>query len=97
MPDTATNAAEFGYAGLGENPSAFPKAWVVALSECGTHAFVAAETGAYSVGEKTLASSYTRGCAVTSCSSPTAGSTPGKRGTVPPRPVPRCCGARDAD
>jgi hypothetical protein len=55
VPDTATNAAEFGYAGSGDNRSAFPKARVVALSECGTHAFVAAETGASSVGEKTLA------------------------------------------
>jgi hypothetical protein len=32
-----------------------PKARVVALAECGTHAFLAAEVGAYSVGEKTLA------------------------------------------
>jgi uncharacterized protein (UPF0254 family) len=28
---------------------------VVALAECGTHAFVAAEVDAYRVGEKTLA------------------------------------------
>lgn len=28
---------------------------MVALAECGTHAFVAAEVGAYSVGERTLA------------------------------------------
>ena len=28
---------------------------MVALAECGTHAFVAAEVGSYSVGEKTLA------------------------------------------
>src|SRR5664279_692194 len=55
VPDTAANAAEFGYAGSGENRSAFCKARVVALSECGTHAFVAAQVGAYSVGEKTLA------------------------------------------
>lgn len=55
VPDTEANAAEFGYAGSGANRSAFPKARVVALSECGTHAFVAAATGAYSVGEKTLA------------------------------------------
>ena len=55
VPDTATNAVEFGYAGSGANRSAFPKVRVVALSECGTHAFVAAETGAYSAGEKTLA------------------------------------------
>lgn len=55
VPDTPANAAEFGYAGSGENRSAFPKARVVALAECGTHAFVAAEVGAYSAGEKTLA------------------------------------------
>ena len=55
VPDTEANAAEFGYAGSGDNRSAFPKARVVALAECGTHAFVAAEVDAYTVGEKTLA------------------------------------------
>jgi Insertion element 4 transposase N-terminal/Transposase DDE domain len=55
LPDTPANAAEFGYAGSGDNRSAFPKARVVALAECGTHAFVAAEIAPYSVGEKTLA------------------------------------------
>jgi len=55
VPDTAGNAAEFGYAGSGANRSAFPKARVVAVAECGTHAFVAAEVDAYTIGEKTLA------------------------------------------
>jgi hypothetical protein len=55
VPDTKGNAAEFGYAGSGANRSAFPKARVVALAECGTHAFLAAQVGAYAVGEKTLA------------------------------------------
>lgn len=55
VPDSKANAAEFGYAGSGDNRSAFPKARVVALAECGTHAFVAAEVDAYHVGEKTLA------------------------------------------
>ena len=55
LPDSKENVAEFGYAGTGENRSAFPKARVVALAECGTHAFVAAEVDAYHVGEKTLA------------------------------------------
>jgi hypothetical protein len=55
VPDSQENAAEFGYAGSGENRSAFPKARVVALSECGTHAFVAAEIGSYETGERTLA------------------------------------------
>ncbi|MCA1835744.1 MAG: IS4 family transposase, partial [Actinobacteria bacterium] len=55
LPDTPGNAKEFGYAGSGKQRSAFPKARVVALAECGTHAFLAAEIGAYEVGEKTLA------------------------------------------
>ena len=55
LPDTKGNAEEFGHAGSGDNRSAFPKARVVALAECGTHAFVAAEVGSYSTGEKTLA------------------------------------------
>jgi hypothetical protein len=55
VPDSEANAAEFGYAGSGDNRSAFPKARVVALAECGTHAFVAAEVDAYRFGEKTLA------------------------------------------
>lgn len=55
LPGTPANAEEFGYAGSGDNRSAFPKARVVALAECGTHAFLAAEVGAYSTGEKTVA------------------------------------------
>ena len=55
LPDSEENAAEFGYAGSGETRSAFPKARVVALAECGTHAFVAAEVGADKLGERTLA------------------------------------------
>ena len=55
LPDTPGNAAEFGYAGSGKHRSAFPKARVVALAECGTHAFLAAQVGAYETGEQTLA------------------------------------------
>jgi hypothetical protein len=55
VADTTGNAVEFGYAGSGVTRSAFPKARVVALAQCGTHAFVAAEVGAWAVGEKTLA------------------------------------------
>ena len=55
VADTPANVAEFGYAGSGQNRSAYPKVRVVALSECGTYAFLAAEVDAYSVGEKTLA------------------------------------------
>src|ERR1035437_10101396 len=47
VPDTPANAGEFGYAGSGQNRSAYPKVRVVALSECGTHAFLAAEVDAY--------------------------------------------------
>jgi hypothetical protein len=54
-PDSKQNAEEFGYASGGQGHSGYPKVRVVALSECGTHAFLAAEIGAYSVGEKTLA------------------------------------------
>ena len=56
LPDTPGNAAEFGYAGSGDSRSAFAKARVVALAECGTHAFLAAEAGPYAAGEKTVAS-----------------------------------------
>lgn len=55
VPDTPANVAEFGYAGSGEKQSSFPKVRVVALAECGTHAFVAAEIGSHADGEKTLA------------------------------------------
>jgi len=55
LPDSQANAAEFGYAGSEANHSAYPKARVVALSECGTHAFLAAEIAPYKIGEKTLA------------------------------------------
>src|SRR4029450_8659703 len=41
--------------GAGTTGRRFPRARVVALAECGTHAFVAAEVDAYAVGEKTLA------------------------------------------
>jgi hypothetical protein len=54
MPDTPENAAAFGYAGSGDNRSAFPKARVVALAECGSHAFLAGEVAGYDVGEQTL-------------------------------------------
>jgi hypothetical protein len=55
MPDSEGNAAEFGYAGSGDNRSVLPKARVVALAECGTHAFLACEVAGYGVGEQTLA------------------------------------------
>jgi hypothetical protein len=54
-PDTSQNAAEFGYSGSGTTRSAFPKARVVTISECASHAVVAAEIGPMSSGEQTLA------------------------------------------
>ena len=55
VPDSDENSAEFGYPGSGANRSALPMVRVVAVTECGTHASVAAQVDAYSVGEKTLA------------------------------------------
>lgn len=55
LPDTPGNVAEFGYSGSGEKRSVFPKARVVTLTECGTHALLAAEVGSYSTGEHTMA------------------------------------------
>ncbi len=46
---------------------AFPKARVLALAECDTHAFLAAEVGPYSTGKKTWPTASTRGCAPMSC------------------------------
>ncbi|MCY0946660.1 IS4 family transposase [Streptomyces antarcticus] len=57
LPDTAENAAEFGYAGNDHSRSAFPKARVVAVVECGSHAFMDAEVGAWNRSEKTMAAS----------------------------------------
>jgi hypothetical protein len=45
VPDTAANAATFGYpAGSREHP-AFPKVRVVTIGECGSHAKIAAQMG----------------------------------------------------
>jgi hypothetical protein len=55
-PDTTANAAEFGRAGgTGEKASAFPKVRVLTLSECASHATVAAAIGGQHQGEQTLA------------------------------------------
>jgi hypothetical protein len=58
IPDTKENAAVFGYAGSGGNRSAFPKARVVTISECASHAMVDAEIGPIAgkgTGEQSLA------------------------------------------
>jgi hypothetical protein len=57
VPDTPGNAAAFGYPGGGKEP-AFPKARVVTVSECGSHAVVDAEIGGIAgkgSGEQSLA------------------------------------------
>jgi hypothetical protein len=55
VPDTPANAQRFGYAGNDQARSAFPKARVVAVAECGTHAFVDAQIGGWHDSEHTLA------------------------------------------
>lgn len=46
LPDTPANAAEFGYPGTGEGGrAAFPKARVVTVGECASHAPVLAAIG----------------------------------------------------
>jgi hypothetical protein len=57
VPDTAANAAAFGYrrGGGQAERAAFPKARVVAVSECGSHAMVAAAVGGKGTGEQALA------------------------------------------
>jgi len=60
VPDTPANAAAFGYprAGKDGSPGAFPKAQVVTVSECASHAAVLAAIGPYALkagGERALA------------------------------------------
>jgi Insertion element 4 transposase N-terminal/Transposase DDE domain len=52
-PDSEENAGYFGYAGK-KGRSAFPFVRIAALTECGTHAIVAAEIGKDGEGEETL-------------------------------------------
>ena len=55
VPDTKTNNAHFGRAGVSKGErSAFPSARLVAVAECGTHAMVDAEIGAYTTSEVAL-------------------------------------------
>jgi hypothetical protein len=56
VPDTAANAAEFGYRRGGKDAqAAFPKARAVMITECGSQAVVAAQTGLKGQGEQVLA------------------------------------------
>jgi len=53
VPDTAANAAFFGYPGTGKDqvPGAFPKARVVTVNECASHAAVLAAIGPSAAGK----------------------------------------------
>lgn len=55
LPDEQANADYFGYPGASRGQSAFPKARLLGLVECGTHVVTAAEIGPYSDSERTLA------------------------------------------
>jgi hypothetical protein len=55
VPDTPENAAEFGYPGSSSSRAAFPKTRVVTISECGSHAVVAARIGRAAGSEQKLA------------------------------------------
>jgi len=56
VADTVENDAWFGRPGVNKGErAAFPQARVVGLAECGTHALVDAEVGAYTTAENTLA------------------------------------------
>lgn len=93
LPDIPANAAEFGYAGSGENRPGFPKARVVAVAECGTHAFVAAEVAGYGTGEKTMAQRlYPRLRPDELLTADRGFYSWAGWDTAPPRPVRRCCG-----
>ncbi|MCK2216368.1 IS4 family transposase [Actinomadura sp. ATCC 31491] len=60
MPDTEANVAEFGRDSAGGYETAFPQARVVAISECASHAIVAADVAGCWAGEQTLAFSLYR-------------------------------------
>jgi hypothetical protein len=57
VADTPANQTWFGRprSGRGEGVGAFPKARVVGVAECGTHAIIGATMGPYTKGETTLA------------------------------------------
>ena len=57
VADTEANDKTFGRAasGRGEGVGAYPQLRLVGIAECGTHALFKVATGAYTVGEQTLA------------------------------------------
>lgn len=54
-PDTEANVAGFGYGGSAEHATPFPKVRVLTISECASHAVVAAAMDSTATGEQTLA------------------------------------------
>ena len=54
LPDTAANAAEFGYPGNEHGPGPFPQIRVVGLGECGTRAVLGAALSPLASGEQAL-------------------------------------------
>lgn len=54
LPDTDSNLAEFGKTSAGD-PTVFPQARVVAVSECASHAIIAADVAGCWAGEQTMA------------------------------------------
>ena len=63
VPDTPANAAFFGYPGTGKDgvPGAFPKARVVTVNECASHAAVLAAIGPAAAGKGSGEQSLARG------------------------------------
>jgi hypothetical protein len=55
VPDTPANRAEFDPDSVGGTPSPYPKARVVAISECASHATVAADVSGCWAGQQTMA------------------------------------------
>jgi len=51
VPDEAQNVAAFGYPGSRTGHAGYPQVRCAALVECGTHAIIAANLGAYRTGE----------------------------------------------
>jgi hypothetical protein len=54
IPDTAANAAAFGYPGSRTGHAAYPQAQCATLIECGTHAILGGAIGPYRTGEREL-------------------------------------------
>ncbi|WP_125807730.1 hypothetical protein [Actinoplanes sp. ATCC 53533] len=76
----------------GVSESAFPKARVLTVSECGTHAMLAAQVGPWSHGEQTLAMPLLSRLRPGELLTADRISTPSLPGTGPTPPALTCCG-----